>query len=176
MKSIGFFIQQLISGRRARHLTIVLCLFSSAAQSSDAIRHAVKLRVERKQEVEIDADIELKKGEESSPISPQELDGLEGRITEPFAPDPQEKKEILARKRAKERKAKTAKIKKKAITRYKAVLAGKNKKRRVKKGRRFVGKTRGKAKRRPASIRNGGKKIKKKFRSAKGRKSLSRKK
>ena len=174
MESISAFIQHLLSGRRALGLIAALYLLAPVAQAEDAIRQAVKLRIEKTQEVDTDVEIELKKGEEASPIAPQSLDGFDGQVIEPFVPaGAEEKKKIFANQGAKKRKAKTAKAKKKAVAKHRTVHAAK--KRRVKKGRRLVRRVKGKEKRRPASKGRPAKRVKKKVRSPKGKKAIQKK-
>lgn len=63
----------------------------TVAHAQDLIRDAVKQRLEKIQEPEIDLEIKAVKGEPPSPIAPQALDGYGGISHEPFAPDPEER-------------------------------------------------------------------------------------
>ena len=166
MESFGFFIQQLRSSLPTICMVVGLCLSATVAQAEDPIRDAVKLRIEKSQHVETDVEMELKKGEVVSPIAPQALDGFDGEVQEPFEPDAQEKKKILAEERRKERLMRIAAAKK-AKAAAKRMAA---KKRRMKKNKRVAKGRKGKVKRRPAAKGKKGKKPVRKRKATKKKK------
>ncbi|MCB0364122.1 MAG: hypothetical protein H6624_16700 [Bdellovibrionaceae bacterium] len=154
MESIGFCIRLRI--REVTQLLVCLAFLLPVprAQGDDLIRAAVKDRIEKNQEVETEVDLTLKKGEKASPIAPQALDGYEGKVQQPFEPDPVERVKIAREEAAKRRKEDLLEARKEAAKKKAEMLAKKREaaKNRVAKG------SKGKGKRLPAGQLKRGKK------------------
>jgi hypothetical protein len=95
----------------------------SVAHAQDVIRDAVKLRLEKSQEPEIDLEIKAVKGEPPSPIAPQAFDGYGGVTHEPFAPDPIERIKWAKEEAEKRRKEDLIEAKKIAAEKKSQLLA-----------------------------------------------------
>jgi len=104
---------------------VAVLVLVSVAHAQDVIRDAVKLRLEKIQEPEIDLEIKAIKGEPPSPIAPQAFDGYGGITHEPFAPDPIERIKWAKEEAEKRRKEDLIEAKKIAAEKKNQVVAEK---------------------------------------------------